>query len=394
MEAKPNSQRSTTTGGDARTLDVAIVGGGIAGLYAYYKLQGLGGQIKLFESSDRLGGKIDTWRVDPTAKDGPKSISFSELLREDVKNLPLRDMFAAEFGPMRIEPSQQPHLDRLLRDLDIKEKDVNEAEKWSDLVPFRPYQSPKLKDPIFALEGEEAEQATPIDLLLLGLRRVFETVQIISDDGKENTERPWCLELGLGLGTVPYDEANFFWKGFRKETAASRRYWKGFFQQWIVLMEEEHYYVIRENMKFRGNYLYSMGFWNVLSVVLSHMAVAKLRDWGAFYHLLPENPNAAEWIIFWLRAVKSTNSLRGIRGGMDWMVYSLCMKVDFLPNKLEELETKITKDEKDKIKIEYTTGNGLALNRRLIAIEERDEYAVLTFERRDELGCVDNQVEW
>ena len=72
-----------------------------------------------------------------------------------------------------------------------------------------------------------------------------------------------------------------------------------------------------------------MGFWNVLGSVLSHMATVKLRDWGSFYHLVGDNPNAAEWIIFWLRAMRSTDSLVGIRGGMDWIVYKACAHLGF-----------------------------------------------------------------
>jgi Flavin containing amine oxidoreductase len=380
MDITRNAQQLQTPKDTSRILDVAIVGGGIAGLYAFYKLHGTGREIKLFESSDRLGGKIDTWRVAPAAKDGPQSVSIKDLLVENAeidsgKKQLLRDMLAAEFGPMRIEPQHQPHLKSLLTDLGIREKDVDDPkEKWSDLVPFRPYQAPRLVEPTFSLEGEEGEQETQIDLLLLGLRRILESVQIEPIETQQDDDEPWFI------GTVKYKEANFFWKSLRKEDALSRRYWKGFLRQWIVLMDEDHYDIIRKRMKFRGDYLSGMGFWNVLSAVMSHMAVAKLRDWGTFYHLLPENPNAAEWIIFWLRALKSTDSLRGIRGGMDWMVYRLCMKIGFLPNKPEEIRIR---PEKGPAKVEYNTGEYLSLNRKLIAIKEKNDHLELTFKCRD-----------
>jgi monoamine oxidase len=54
--------------------------------------------------------------------------------------------------------------------------------------------------------------------------------------------------------------------------------------------------------------------------------VIRIRDWASYYHFLPENPNAAEWLIFWLRAIKSTNALRRIRGGMDMMINTLIKK--------------------------------------------------------------------
>ena len=104
----------------------------------------------------------------------------------------------------------------------------------------------------------------------------------------------------------------------------------------IDLLEDDHYEVIRRHFEFRGVPLYAMGFWNLLGSVLSHMAVMKLRDWGSFYHLLPENPNAAEWIIFWLRAIKSSDSLVGIRGGMDWIVARLCQELGLVVAKADD----------------------------------------------------------
>src|SRR5262249_35906293 len=69
--------------------------------------------------------------------------------------------------------------------------------------------------------------------------------------------------------------------------------------------------------------LHEMGFWNLLSDVLSHFAVLRIRDWGSYYHLIGENPNAAEHLVMWLRAIKSSESLRGIRGGMAMLVEQL-----------------------------------------------------------------------
>ena len=48
-------------------LDVAIIGGGIAGLYCLYRLlrdsNYKNKNIKLFEASDHLGGRIETWSL-------------------------------------------------------------------------------------------------------------------------------------------------------------------------------------------------------------------------------------------------------------------------------------------------------------------------------------------
>src|SRR5215475_3774673 len=48
-------------------LDVAIIGGGVAGLYCLYRLlrdsNYTNKNIKLFEASDHLGGRIETWSL-------------------------------------------------------------------------------------------------------------------------------------------------------------------------------------------------------------------------------------------------------------------------------------------------------------------------------------------
>ena len=113
----------------------------------------------------------------------------------------------------------------------------------------------------------------------------------------------------------------------RDDRFLHRRYWKRYMRDWINLLREEQH---RSSGRARvlGTPLCQMGFWNVLGSVLSHMATVKLRDWGSFYHLVGDNPNAAEWIIFWLRAMRSTDSLVGIRGGMDWIVYKACERWD------------------------------------------------------------------
>ena len=54
-------------------------------------------------------------------------------------------------------------------------------------------------------------------------------------------------------------------------------------------------------MKLEGTSWWELGFWNALSQELSHRAVIHIRDTGTFYHLIPDNPNAVEWAIFWLR---------------------------------------------------------------------------------------------
>ena len=253
--------------------------------------------------------------------------------------VPLDDFMVAEFGPMRVEPAHQPYLRRLLEDLQIV-PESGPYRKWSDQVPFSPYASEAPSDPAFHLDGEEAQQTTILDLMLLALRRIFESVEIVDGDTVV-TENPWRLGNpddpdDAKDKDTPYHELNHFWREMRDDRFLHRRYWQRYMRDWINLLREEQYQVIRTRARFVGTPLHQMGFWNVLGSVLSHMATVKLRDWGSFYHLVGDNPNAAEWIIFWLRAMRSTDSLVGIRGGMDWIVYKACAHLGF---KREETDT-------------------------------------------------------
>ena len=104
--------------------------------------------------------------------------------------------------------------------------------------------------------------------------------------------------------------------------------WKESFQHWIDSLSENDYQNFREFAVIDGVPLYMMGFWNLLSDVLSHNAVVKLRDLGKFYHLLPENPNAVEWgLLFSLRALKTSEKLQGIHGGMECIIDKLRQRI-------------------------------------------------------------------
>src|SRR4051794_23163808 len=115
----------------ASPIDIAIVGGGIAGLYCALQCgEKYNGKktVELFEMSDRFGGRI-----------------WTEFF-PDQKHWE----FAAEFGPMRIEPDHQPCLKGLLNKLDIFDpEDAPKASKASKefdepawLIKFPPYSSP------------------------------------------------------------------------------------------------------------------------------------------------------------------------------------------------------------------------------------------------------------
>jgi hypothetical protein len=337
------------------------VGGGISGLYCALQLSRLikddkrplylGGTlvpaedlspvpVHVFEASHSFGGRIETWTVDFTpglsgvrTVENPYARGTGALQTQPASAGSPGELFRAEFGPMRIEPRDQPLLKDLLEFLGIREPRGG-PESDFDLTGFPAYASEPPLEPKFTLHGEEAEQSSLLDLLLLAIRRVCE---LVAEDQQQ----------------IPADgrrEASGYWRQFLGAGSVRRRYWKGELRDWIMNLDHEDYDHIRRNVRINGVYLRDMGFWNVLSEVLSHLAVLRIRDWGSYYHLVSENPNAAEHLIMWLRGIKSTNSLRGIRGGMQLMV--------------AEIETRLTPDR----------GVQLHANRAVVALEStRDE---------------------
>lgn len=331
--------------------DVVIVGGGIAGLYCCRELirkirQGSLPDIRsilLLEGSDRFGGRIETWSLLRTGDERGAATGFENTLDPCTWNFEQPDprpvcddkfkdpylqseersyeYFRAEFGPMRIEPRDQPLLKALLDELGIREQIPGEKESLDDLVPFSSYASEEPMDPRFTLREEEAQQKSPLDLMILALRHILELVDgIESSDTASNGDAGSRTEIS---GPWQTEAANEQWRNLRNEAFFHRYYWKGELLEWIQNLTEQDFIKIRQQARFRGQPLWNLGFWNVLSDVLSHFAVVKIRDWGSYYHFVHENLNAAEWIIFWLRAIRSTGSLRGIRGGMSRIVWKL-----------------------------------------------------------------------
>ncbi|HEY4846488.1 MAG TPA: FAD-dependent oxidoreductase [Methylocella sp.] len=309
---------------------IAIIGGGIAGLYCCYKLatEFPDKKIILYEATEKLGGRIETWSLkrdyDQTKGFETCDEIFHGIDKEKKKDPwcedgtghadKTADYFRAEFGPMRIEPEHQDLLKGLLTDLGIREGDP-ENPKWDDLVAFPSYAGEDPEEPKFTLVGEEHDQNTLLELLLLALRRICE---LLPFKGEPKAPLAWNAKAW------PY------WNNFRNPSSVHQYYWKGHLRDWINALNESDYDNIRRQAVIDDVPLWDMGFWNLLSGVLSPMAVVKLRDWASFYHLLPENPNAAEWLVFWLRAIKSGGELRGIRGGMYRLVWQFKKKIESL----------------------------------------------------------------
>ena len=194
--------------------------------------------------------------------------------------------FKAEFGSMRYEEKGQKLLRSLLEELQL------------EYSPFPEYQSSKPKWPDYHIQDPEEErwQEDPLDLLRMGILKVLGLYR----DGMSKTEME--DEIAKFGPQEPASAPEYDFDNLRKTA--------------------------RQGGHPNRELLYTRGLWNALSDELSHRAVLKIRDMGNFYHIISDNPNAIEWIIFWLRGLQPHDRLVGIKGGSAQLTNKLLKKLD------------------------------------------------------------------
>lgn len=289
---------------------IAIVGGGIAGLYCAYILGKQGKRVTLFEATGRFGGRILTVRLlQPDAhKAEIKAIvpnGERDLSAKDYKKLE----FYAEFGPMRVELDKQILLRGLFEHLDIKPDARNAQDKTkASLVEFPAYASPaSIGDPSYELRPEE-EGKTPLQLMQLAMLRIMMKVTLSKGDKNYRKFRDKLisdvqLAAATGEDILPV------------------------YMDWVRTLGPDQHVAIQFYGEIDSVPLYAQGFWNLLSDYLSHDAIMKVRDLGTFYHLLALNPNAAEWLTWWLIGLSISDGLKGVYGGMSSLIIRLRKKI-------------------------------------------------------------------
>jgi hypothetical protein len=290
---------------------VGIVGGGIAGLYCSWKLSEAGHSVTLCESLDRLGGRIET---------------------HDLHG------FKAECGPMRFELSIEPHLSKLAKDLGITFDSFPRTNSGSPDFPKYDLK-PEEMSAAHQQAVEEAKQKgldsrtasimqshlTPaLDLLQFGIYRIM---------------RHDPAELRFTLQQVVSGEK------------ASK------ISQYAATLDNAAYDRIRTKHDLDGARLYTLGFWNALSRVLSPGAIAKIRETGTFYHLLPENPSASEWSIFWLRLFRPDADLSTITAGVGSLINRLEVKIRNKANVLRKTTIEQIYEDPHTGKVRLTTAS-------------------------------------
>lgn len=304
---------------------IAIIGGGIAGLYCAYVLGRKGHHVCLYEKYKEVGGRIRTVRLKSSAD---KSAARIELLTHAQDSRPsphaqdqgkprgsLADLeFYAEFGPMRVELEKQILLRGLFGHLELKEDARNLRDRDEPgLIEFPSYSSPSaVNDPTYQLRPNEAGKS-PMDLLNLALLRIVLKLEIKDGEEKEKKE----------------------FEDFRKDlaervqlAAATGAEVLPVFTAWVKNVSAQQLFAIQCHGAIENVPLHALGFWNLLSDYLSHDAILKIRDLGTFYHLLPENPNAAEWLAWWLNGLSISDNLQGVFGGMCSLVERLKARIE------------------------------------------------------------------
>jgi phytoene dehydrogenase-like protein len=297
---------------------VAIVGGGIAGLYVAYKLAQHKDrfEITVFEASPTFGGRIET---------------------VDMRG------FTAEYGPMRFEPKIQKLLDGLRNDLGLEfvdfpsmGDDPASARSATERYDFRHDELRHSADDGSA----DVPPPRPLDLLRLGVLRMFriplceylnenpKTIDLTADsvaappsgkwkDGDyEPGKREWIADKNWN---VPSDLGSLRTK----------------VQEWLDHFqddkddEESSYTTLRKTATQRDRLMWNDSFWNAASRELGAPAIRYIRDEGTFYHLFPDNPNAVEWGIFWLRLFRTeATELKGIKGGTGTIIDKLVQSIE------------------------------------------------------------------
>ena len=295
-------------------LSVGIVGGGIAGLYCAWKLAQRGHSVTLCECLDRLGGRIETLRF-ARLPDAP-----------------------AECGPMRFELAVQPLFRELATSLGI------------GFAPFAEVRADEIEFPRYRLAGNEQsslqrEREAELKAYFAGLLTTKELTPEIAAKLNINlsqfTTTLQLLKYGVYriLNPDPGDRQRTLRDVVEPGDDDRPALITAFADQFTDANGRRDYDVIRTSFVLQpgGQPLHELGFWNALSHVLSSGAVAKIRDLGSFYHLVPENPSASEWTIFWLRLFRSDANLSTIDPGVDTIVDAIVQRLRDLPENRPDL---------------------------------------------------------
>lgn len=374
-KAATKPSRKTARVNPDGSLPIGIVGGGITGLFCAYILASLDYRVEVFESSELFGGRIRSFLLHRDlmeACEGNEHLGVPEPIGKEavIGNLRVIDgdyenlEFCAEFGPMRIELDVQVLLNFLLEHLGIVKKpdtdnkpqaaagSHDDATKIA-LAAARPESFPSFSsqtseaDPLYQLRPDE-EGKDPLELMSLALCRAVVNISIDEKEVVATSRREKTKDEEKYLGSKGFEGSKKKRSpGYKKKrellidklrnAAAVQEPIGPVFAKWAKTLREDDYWVIARYGRVEiGDVdnptyvpLYTVGFWNLMSIYLSHNALTKVRDLGTFYHLLPENPNAAHWLTWQLRQLSISGQLQGIYGGMQAITKKLLDRMHY-----------------------------------------------------------------
>lgn len=163
------------------------------------------------------------------------------------------DGFQAEYGPMRFDPSRQPMMEKLIKELGLETE------------PFPEYSSPPVEERRTMPGLDESEKGlNALGLFALGVARVLNK-------------------------SVPE----------------------------LMATSEEELEYLRRHGKHRNRPLWEQGLWNIFADVLSYEAIKYIMMDGSFFHGIHENPGVVGTMITWVKMLQMSKYLKGIKGGMQ-----------------------------------------------------------------------------
>jgi monoamine oxidase len=270
---------------DGRDLDVAVVGGGVSGLYTAYRLAESTGSpfdpadIEVFELSDRVGGRLD-------------SIELPGLEE------------AGELGGMRFDPDEHRLVNALVTDVFGDQLTVTDFPMGDPANHLRYLRGQRFRASAWtdvAADGEPFETRYHLDASLAGFApgQLFRKVihDVLAAD-------PWFRET----------------YGDRLEQTGPNEY--------HVRLDRREWNDVKANLtyEFEGPYegapLQELGMWTVLQDQLGTEGYEYLTD-AIGYYALTANWNAAQAMADIALDFASEPSFRTLEGGFDLLAYAL-----------------------------------------------------------------------
>jgi monoamine oxidase len=287
-------------------LDVAVVGGGVSGLYSGWRLltTGKAKDVTVFEASSRLGGRL------------------LSVVPPDIPHM------TAELGGMRILPSVQPRVTKLIEEL-------NQGAGAGDKIETYPF-------PV----DEDAN--------ISYLRGVYLRLSDFQDNPAEVPYQLNFLEYGKTAGAIVLNAINQVVPGITDPN----------------LTEEQRREMAR-NTVFGGRPLHKQGFWQVLTRVMSGEAYQLAVAAGGYQSTLT-NWNAADAIPWYLSDFGVNPDYRGFKKGFQQVPLTVAERFKAAGGKIHDKhQLQGFESNGDLVTLHFKDGGSVRARRLVLAMPRR-----------------------